>query len=329
MTYKIDKIDTGNISGQMLDELFALDSAMAEKYGFLKRIRNAGELKESYSAIFASEDNELFVIKNDEISCGILTFLKAADWNGNLQYKLYIRLSGAPNQHLVADLEQFANEKISKYGQIAIITYNNELPQLIEKYAAKVHLNANAYTLSKSDINTHLLDETIAGLGAKNADLNMVYTDIISEEYIERYCDLFMKAAEDMTDEQEEAYVRYIITPEIQRRQNENGAKRGQIHHCYMVFDGDIMAAKTNLSVNKNDSRFPYQFMVAVSREYRGRGLGKWLYAHMYKMLFETTDFEKVLIMHHPKNKAIIDISLWAGYKFAYSEVTHLVEFKA
>jgi ribosomal protein S18 acetylase RimI-like enzyme len=69
------------------------------------------------------------------------------------------------------------------------------------------------------------------------------------------------------------------------------------------------MIAKSNVSVNNNDPRFPYQFMIGVKRSYRGRTLVKWLYASMYKKLFENVAFEKALVSHHPENKPAINIS--------------------
>jgi len=84
------------------------------------------------------------------------------------------------------------------------------------------------------------------------------------------------------------------------------------------------MVGKTNVSVNNNDLRFPYQFMIGVSRPCGGRSLCKWLYAAMYKKLWKDGDFEKILVLHHPENKPIIDITEWIGYKLNYLETTYL-----
>jgi len=95
-----------------------------------------------------------------------------------------------------------------------------------------------------------------------------------------------------------------------------------------MIFDGERLIAKTNVSVNNDDPRFPYQFMIGVLREYRGHGLGKWLQACMYKRLAETVDFEQILVQHHPENQPAIALSEWIGYKFSYFEVMHILKNK-
>nr|WP_142415599.1 GNAT family N-acetyltransferase [Hathewaya massiliensis] len=65
--------------------------------------------------------------------------------------------------------------------------------------------------------------------------------------------------------------------------------------------------------------------MIGVESSYRGRSLGKWLYASMYKRLLETVDFDRVLVCHHPTNKHAINISEWIGYKFNYLMTTNIL----
>jgi glutathione peroxidase-family protein len=111
-----------------------------------------------------------------------------------------------------------------------------------------------------------------------------------------------------MPDTREDGYVEYIVTPEKQRQINDSNKKRNITHHCYMIFNSsNEMIAKSNVSVNNNNPRFPYQFMIGFKRSYRGRSLRKWLYASMYKRLFEGVAFEKVIVCHHPqKNMPLI-----------------------
>jgi ribosomal protein S18 acetylase RimI-like enzyme len=171
-----------------------------------------------------------------------------------------------------------------------------------------------------------MLDKSIKEYGARNSNLSIRYTDFIYEEYIQQYCDLFMETMEDMTDVQEEGYVPYVITPEKQRGINDSFKKRNITHNCYMIFNSNNeMVAKSNVSVNNKDPRFPYQFMIGVKRAYRGRSLGKWLYASMYKRLYENVDFERVLVCHHPENKPAINVSQWVGYRFNYLETENIL----
>ena len=325
--YKINRIEPDSLTPAVIQNLYAADSRIVEKYGFLKQFRNANEYKDLFLSTFTGGEKELFIIKNQSLICGILSFIKGADWSGKVRYELAIRLGDLEiSKPLIECLSQFIDEKLTKHHQFAIITYNNELEALIQNHVAKIDKNANTYTLDREDINLDLLNKAINEYQVKNSDLNMIYTNIISEEYIEQYCDLFMETMTDMPDRSEEGYVPYVITPEKQRQHNEANIKNHTTHHCYMIYnESNMMIGKTNVSVNNKDPRFPYQFMIGIKSEYRGRSLGKWLYASMYKKLFENVAFEKVLIHHHPKNEHAIAISEWIGYKFRYLETLYVV----
>lgn len=325
--YRINKIDVHALTAEEVQELYAADSRIVEKYGFLKRFRDAASYQDSFLSTFLEGDDALFALERNALICGMLSFVKSADWSGSEQYKLTIRLCERGwDASLLECLKLFIDERLAQYGEIAVVTYNHELEALIETYSRKVHLNAGAYTLQKDDVDIDMLSQSIAAYQAKNPDLHMVYTDVISEEHMEQYCNLFMETAADMPDEKEAGYVRYVITPEKRRELNAANIEEDFAHHCCMIFNADNeMIAQSNVSVNNGDPRFPYQFLIGVRRQYRGRSLGKWLYAAMYQRLAEQVAFEKVLVHHHPENAAAIHVSKWVGYQFAYLEVTHLI----
>lgn len=326
--YSIDKINPMELSFDDLEKLYKANIKATHKYNQLERFRDMEEYKNLYLLNFNNEDAELFILKNSQEVCGILSFVKTFDWGGNLQYKLTISLSdSAISEELIHSLNLLIQDKITKHNKIAVVTYNDELAMLIKMYRHKVNIRGNYYTLKKDDIDLEMLNNYIATCELKNKDLTIKYTDLITEEYIQQYCDLFMETSEDMTDNNEEGFVPYIITPEMQRKNNESFKARNITHNCYMIFNEENkMIAKSNVSVNNNDPRFPYQFMIGVKKTYRGRHLGKWLYASMYKRLYENVNFEKVLVCHHPENIPAINVSKWVGYKFNYLETIHILE---
>jgi GNAT superfamily N-acetyltransferase len=325
--YELYKINPNNLTTNETENLYLVNKNIVEKYNLLDRFKDADGYKDIFLSTFTQTDNELFILEKDSLIYGILNCIKSADWSGKQQYKLNISLSDSIiNEAMLKCINQLIQDKLAKHGELAVVTYNNELEDLIKKYTSKVNLKANCYTLKKEDINIDMLNKSIKEYETKNNVLSIIYTDIISETYIKQYCDLFMETSADMTDVHEDGFVPYIITPEKQREINDSFKKRNFTHNCYMVFNSsNEMVAKSNLSVNNNDPRFPYQFMIGVKKSYRGRNLGKWLYASMYKRLFENTDFNKVLVSHHPENKPAINLSKWIGYKFNYLETTHIL----
>ncbi len=323
--YKIYEINPNNLTESEIKNLYSFNEALENKYNFLHRLNTVDDYKNLFLSSFANIDNQLLLIEKDSIACGILTLTKTFDWNGNEHHKLTISLCDLViDETLVSFIGEVIKNKLNKYNELSVVTYNNELHQTIEKYTHKVALRGNYYTLNKSEIDVSMLSKYIAEQEIKNSDLSIRFTDIISEDLIEDYCNLFMETMEDMTDVKEDGYVQFIITPEKQRQINESNKKRNLSHFCYMIFNSNNdLVAKSNVSVNNSVPRFPYQFMIGVKRPYRGRNLGKWLYASMYKRLFETINFEKALVCHHPDNAPAINVSKWIGYKFNYLETTY------
>jgi len=325
--YNIYKIDVNNLTEKEIQDLFLANKKIVNKYNHLDRFYPLNNYKNIFLSGFTNIDNELFILERDSLICGILTSIKAADWSGKEQYKLTISLcESIIDEAMINALNKLIEDKLNDHGELAVVTYNNELEELIKKHTNKVNLRGNYYTLKKEDIDIDMVNKAIKDYETMNEDLTIKYTDIISEEYINEYCNLFNETSEDMTDTQENGFVPYVITPEKQRQINDSFRKRNGTHNCYMIFNSNNeMIAKSNLSVNNNDPRFPYQFMIGVKRGYRGRSLGKWLYASMYKRVFENVDFDRVLVAHHPKNKHAINVSEWIGYKFNYLETIHVL----
>ena len=325
--YNIYKIDVNNLTEKEIQDLFLANKKIVNKYNHLDRFYPLNNYKNIFLSGFTNIDNELFILERDSLICGILTSIKAADWSGKEQYKLTISLcESIIDEAMINALNKLIEDKLNDHGELAVVTYNNELEELIKKHTNKVNLRGNYYTLKKEDIDIDMVNKAIKDYETMNEDLTIKYTDIISEEYIEEYCSLFTETMKDMTDVKEECYEEFIITPEKQRLNNVSNKERNVTHHCYMIFNSNNeMVAKSNLSVNNNDPRFPYQFMIGVKRAYRGRSLGKWLYASMYIRLYETVDFDRVLVCHHPENNHAIDISEWVGYKFIYLQTIYVL----
>ena len=325
--YEIHKLDINGLSQDKAQELYTLYDQIVKKYNFLRHYRSAEEYKNSFLSRFTNEGNEILVIKNNEVLSGILCFVKSADWGGNEQYELIVQISALEiNSSIIKCLSDFIDSKLDKHKQIAITVFNNELDKLIKQYSYKTQLTGGFYTLRKTDIDVVFLTNAAQEYQAQNDDLCIVYSDVISEENIEPFCDLFNEFQEAMPDVKENGFVQYVETPEKLKNRIKSFADNNRTHHCYIIYNkkGE-MIAMTNVSVNNNDPRFPYQFLIGVKEQYRGRNIGKWLYAAMYKKLFDDVDFEMAHVAHHHSNKPAINISEWVGYKYSYLETTYII----
>jgi GNAT superfamily N-acetyltransferase len=324
--YQLQRISSLNEGEENIKVLYSFYSRLVEKYKLL----NTNDTLEKYLEtlrVFFKAPNELVLIKACENIFGILSFVKNYDWNGKEQYQLTVMYDGTEmNKDCMDLLNTYMDEKLAAFGEIILTAYNGELGEIKENYNCRIKNKGAYYTLSRNDINISDLDKCIQDISRDNMDLSLRYTDYISEDLIEQYCSLFTETMEDMTDTREDGFEQYVITPDKQRRNNEILKNNSMIHHCYMLFDknGD-MIAKSNLRISRKDPRFPYQFMVGVKRSYRGRSLGRWLYAEMYRMLYTTENFEEVLVCHHPENLPAIKLSQWVGFKYRYLITDHIL----
>ena len=328
--YELIKLDIFSLSADAILDLYSANNIIVKKYGFLNRTRNINEYKFRFLTTFASKENELFVLKENDSICGILTFEDDTDWGGNKQYKLGIKLCTKEiNPHLVDCLRQFVHEKLEQHGFIAITVHGDELDELIKGFSTKVQIRGRFYTVSKADIDANMLEKTAEIIQMKNPDLRMEFMDIIPEEYIKQFTDLWYELQLDMPDAKEDGYTPAFISAERIRKQNSAIADDFVMYYRYVILnENNEMIAQSNVNFGTINTRFPYQFMIGVSKRYRGRGLGKWLYAAMYQKLLKEVNFEKAYVGHHPENKHIISISEWIGYKFAYKETTYAVQAK-
>jgi hypothetical protein len=319
--YKIYSIDTNNLSSQEANLLFQTNKLITNKYNFLNRFTTLQSFCEDFLTKFTSETSDLYYIKKEDLYCGIITIKKGAAWDGSEQYEMNITFSNVTaDNSLINTIDLFLEDKLLEYKHIEITVYNKELESSVEKYNGKTKFLSDHFGLTKDNINIDQLNETITTIENRNRKLNLRFFNSVPDEYIKDWCDIFNETSRDMPDEKEEAFIPYHATVEVQLKSKERMKSNNIHHYCYMIFnDKNEAIAESNVRVDNNNPRFPYQFMIGVKKEYRGLNLGKWMYASMYKKLYETIDFEKVEVVHHIDNKYAIAISKFVGYEYLYS----------
>jgi len=252
---------------------------------------------------------------------GLITLIEGKSWDGSKQHEIDITFSSITVDNGFIDvLEVFIKEQLLKYEQLVLTVYNNELESLSRKYNGRTRFSSKHFGLSKENLDVNQLNESIRLLNKKNSHLDIRFFDSVPNEYLKDWCDIFNETSKDMPDEKEEAYIPYHATVAAQLKSKEVMKEHNLLHYCYMIFNENNEAiAESNLRIDNKDPRFPYQFMIGVKKEYRGLGLGKWMQTSMYKKLYETTDFEKVEVVHHTDNNSAIAISEFIGFEFMYS----------
>lgn len=324
--YSITLLKAEELLKTELDQLFEIHEIISKKYNFTNRFNTHDKFSE-YIDKFKVETSHLYTIKENQWVIGFISIIKGNAWDGSELHAVKITYTKIVIEKELEDhIYKFINSLLYKYKKLDLILYNGELESLAKKYEGKIKFLCNYYSLTKNDINLDLLEETIKTLDSKNKNLSLRFFNGVPDEHIKEWCDIFNETSKDMPDEKEAAFIPYIATIDGQLKSKETMSSNNVSHYCYMVFNEQNEAiAESNVRIDNNDLRFPYQFMIGVKREFRGLGLGKWMYASMYKRLYEEIDFEKAEVVHHVSNHHAIRISEFIGYQFMFSEITYVL----
>ncbi|MDQ7798590.1 MAG: hypothetical protein RDU76_06570 [Candidatus Edwardsbacteria bacterium] len=198
--------------------------------------------------------------------------------------------------------------------------------QLAAAFKGVIKRNVNRYVLeiAKADIGS--INEWLETIPGKNKDLRLEFHQIIPEIHLEEYCKLFTVLLKEMPPDP--IADDYQVTPDEIRKAYEEDKQKNRIVYSYLLFAGDRqMVAMSNVAIDRNNPRSIYQFMTGVRRDYRGRQLGKWLKAAMYKKL--VNDFPGLVEIRtdtNPINKFMDGINKDMGYEFKFSSRDYLVK---
>ena len=274
---------------------------------------------ENEEVFFKSLKGEAYCAWEGEICIGFFHVVKSNDWGNNPQNSVNILVDREySNKELEKNIVLFLKEINKSEIQLAVTTYNKQYTKLLLNLNGKIQMNFNKYALDKNRINVEMLDKWIVEIEKNNPDLSLIFRKKVPSEYLEEYCDLFMETSADMTDTKEEGFIMYNLTPKVQRELN-NRKVTGSEHWAVFVINKDNkMIGMSNVSVG---GKFPRQFMIGIKKNYRGRKIGKWMYAALYKKIILESEFEKLHLEHHEENIPAIGLSLKTGYEFCYNQM--------
>jgi len=144
--------------------------------------------------------------------------------------------------------------------------------------------------------------------------IELYYT--ISQEIIEEYCKIYTETLnqQPMGDLD---IGKIIYTPEMIRYNEKNNAELGRKHLTYLIIEsnGDI-SGLTEMIYRPEKETMIEQLLTGVKKEYRGRGLGKWLKAAMLlKMREEFPQVKIITTGNATTNAPMLSINDRLGFK--------------
>jgi RimJ/RimL family protein N-acetyltransferase len=277
------------------------DSAWADYYDLLVTLRDrfgsaltptsASQLKEfMLSVLKADKDRNQFVIFENDTPVGWfdLRINKGTDaatsgfFTADLLSEDIADGCARSVAAIVLELMQQADCKA-----VTFMANNPRSIQLAESMEVERLNRLDRYRLYRSRANTETIERWLTETPAANPDLRLELYREIPQKHVHEYVRLFDQYLRDMPSEREDGPM-FSLSVDTIRQQEAARREIGSRLYTYALFDeqGQLIG-HTNGAINEHNPVDMYQAMTGINKEYRRRGLSKWLKAALYTKVGE------------------------------------------
>jgi len=190
-----------------------------------------------------------------------------------------------------------------------------ECADMVASWGGRQFSRGQHFVLHRKDIAQSLVDKWLKEIPAANPELRLEFFDGVPEELLDEYGERLEEALRDMPEENDSGMpVRFDRESYIGQQKWRRENNRRDI--VAFLFDRDNnLVADSDLVINLKQPKTVDQLMTMVSRDYRGRGLAKWLKAAMIRRLEEVAPrFEKISTLMREVNEPIQHINEQLGF---------------
>ncbi len=257
---------------------------------------------------------------------------------------LKIMAPGTPGQNVFVRVESTYEDAPEEFERILAAEYL----RLLRKHdSASAHIMAptqrisaiarhwngtelnrfDQFRLSRAKANTSLMKSWLENIPRDNPDLRLEFFSPMPEEHMVVHTESFVRYIKEMPTERE-SEGQFQMTVEEARKDIEWRRNNNMHLYTYALFNvDDIMIGHSNAVINGSDPSYVYQAMTGIDREYRGRGLSRWLKAALFFKIGEdfpanhtmTTDMRAVNAPIQKVNAEMGYVLLSAGHEFELS----------
>lgn len=176
------------------------------------------------------------------------------------------------------------------------------------------------FQLDRATAQTERMTSWLTTIPQEHPELHLAFFSPIPEEYLEAHTELYVQWIRDMPTERPSA-TPFEFTIDDARRDIE-WRRRNKIHvYTYALFDpDDTMIGHTNAVIAEADPGDAYQAMTGLNRDYRGRGLSRWLKAALFFKVGEDFPANKTMTtVMRAANAPIQKVNAEMGYTLVSS----------
>ena len=212
----------------------------------------------------------------------------------------------------------------SNTNYLAFPSRNGEHNYIKNMLTLETNTSQNHYELLKEEVNIKIIENWIKRAKTMFPKYRLVFYETLPETLLSDYSNLFTELLLDMPKNSE--FRNPYVTSEMIRKRQIKEEKNNCTSYRYLLFnERNKMIGKTNIFIDKNNTKYVHQYMTGVTEKYRSKGLSKWLKAEMLKKIInDFPKMESIITETHPENTALIALNK----KLGYNQVATLKEFK-
>lgn len=206
-----------------------------------------------------------------------------------------------------------------------------------ERYGGKIALTEEESRLKLEEVNWEMLNEWIDEGTRRAEGVTIERFEAVPEKDLSDYCQLFTATINQVP--KGELEWEHVETPETRRKREKRNKSLNQTWTTLITRETDgTISGLTETFYQPDQAILLFQGLTSVRKEYRGRGLGKWLKAEMLKYAKKTFPEVKVVVTDFAvTNDPMIAINkrlgfrkhkIWKEYKFNTEELSHSLKLQ-
>ncbi len=315
--YRLEKVDHINFTKEDWNRYFDFRTKSYALNNEPMPFNSLEELRKLNVTNITESGDEIYQVWKNEIENGILVFSVVFKDDSK---KRYTYLENYMNDKYLEEnlLEMFFKQFLDydeKSNFLLIYSKDGMNDYVKERFSAKFASNEECYELTIQEANMDKIDAWLEEALIKFPNFGIAFYNGIPDNLLEEYAALYTQMLEDMPGTS--GLLDTKVTAESTKALQEGFKLRNYGIYSYLIFNEDNqIIALTCLNVNLKDPKELNQSITGVKEEYRGRGIGKWLKAAMFKkILADFPELEKIETETHPENHPSRELSKQMGYK--------------
>ena len=317
--YSLKQVTDESFSGQDWQDYYEMILELHRKYNTLLASTSCESFKKRALANYKIKDNnrDVVVYKDDKPVAYCILFTTNTGQSDRYGQFFMNGLVDDPDPALQILVGKYVADFIESYQLPFLfhLCFDERLAWLPDSWGAERLNGLDRYRLGRDEADNDLINRWLDEIPAANPNLHIEYKTRFPEEEIEEYTRMFNSFFREMPSEHEKTSP-FTMTEEYVRKVQSWRDKHGLVMLNSVLYNADRMIGYSSVNIRLENPAYVYQAMTGVLKEYRGRGLAKWLKAAGFREVLNRYPENKAFMTEmRSVNEPIQHINRLMGYK--------------